>query len=191
MTARSEYQDVITDLDWAAETKEVMELRMDADGYVTGADPVDPDKVANFGNADDGMEDFEVFDQTFTVADMPTLEMNGRTMQIRDGSGLTFITDAPTVLWQRINNKGTYTAYSSVQDAYNDLADENENAAGLQFRGRIVAVLNSQGVAEWAYIESLTPVNSNDPGYGDNGSRTENGNAALVGYDGYRRVRVR
>ena len=185
MTARSEYQDVITDLDWAAETKEVMELRMDADGYVTGADPVDPDKVANFGNADDGMEDFEVFDQTFTVADMPTLEMNGRTMQIRDGSGLTFITDAPTVLWQRINNKGTYTAYSSVQDAYNDLADENENAAGLQFRGRIVAVLNSQGVAEWAYIESLTPVNSNDPGYGDNGSRTENGNAALVVYDGY------
>ena len=185
MTARSEYQDVITDLDWAAETKEVMELRMDADGYVTGADPVDPDKVANFGNADDGMENFEVFDQTFTVADMPTLEMNGRTMQIRDGSGLTFITDAPTVLWQRINNKGTYTAYSSVQDAYNDLADENENAAGLQFRGRIVAVLNSQGVAEWAYIESLTPVNSSDPGYGDNGSRTENGNAALVVYDGY------
>ena len=185
MTARSEYQDVITDLDWAAVTKEVMELRMDADGYVTGADPVDPDKVANFGNADDGMEDFEVFDQTFTVADMPTLEMNGRTMQIRDGSGLTFITDAPTVLWQLINNKGTYTAYSSVQDAYNDLADENENAAGLQFRGRIVAVLNSQGVAEWAYIESLTPVNSNDPGYGDNGSRTENGNAALVVYDGY------
>ena len=185
MTARSEYQDVITDLDWAAVTKEVMELRMDADGYVTGADPVDPDKVANFGNADDGMEDFEVFDQTFTVADMPTLEMNGRTMQIRDGSGLTFITDAPTVLWQLINNKGTYTAYSSVQDAYNDLADENENAAGLQFRGRIVAVLNSQGVAEWAYIESLTPVNSNDPGYGDNGSRTENGNAALVVYGGY------
>ena len=185
MTARSEYQDVITDLDWAAVTKEVMELRMDADGYVTGAEPVDPDKVANFGNADDGMEDFEVFDQTFTVADMPTLEMNGRTMQIRDGSGLTFITDAPTVLWQRINNKGTYTAYSSVQDAYNDLADENENAAGLQFRGRIVAVLNSQGVAEWAYIESLTPVNSSDPGYGDNGSRTENGNAALVVYDGY------
>ena len=185
MTARSEYQDVITDLDWAAETKEVMELRMDADGYVTGAEPVDPDKVANFGNADDGMENFEVFDQTFTVADMPTLEMNGRTMQIRDGSGLTFITDAPTVLWQRINNKGTYTAYSSVQDAYNDLADENENAAGLQFRGRIVAVLNSQGVAEWAYIESLTPVNSSDPGYGDNGSRTENGNAALVVYDGY------
>ena len=185
MTARSEYQDVITDLDWAAETKEVMELRMDADGYVTGAEPVDPDKVANFGNADDGMEDFEVFDQTFTVADMPTLEMNGRTMQIRDGSGLTFITDAPTVLWQRINNKGTYTAYSSVQDAYNDLADENEKAAGLQFRGRIVAVLNSQGVAEWAYIESLTPVNSSDPGYGDNGSRTENGNAALVVYGGY------
>ena len=185
MTARSEYQDVITDLDWAAVTKEVMELRMDADGYVTGAEPIDPDKVANFGNADDGMEDFEVFDQTFTVADMPTLEMNGRTMQIRDGSGLTFITDAPTVLWQRINNKGTYTAYSSVQDAYNDLADENENAAGLQFRGRIVAVLNSQGVAEWAYIESLTPVNSSDPGYGDNGSRTENGNAALVVYDGY------
>ena len=185
MTARSEYQDVITDLDWAAVTKEVMELRMDADGYVTGAEPVDPDKVANFGNADDGMEDFEVFDQTFTVADMPTLEMNGRTMQIRDGSGLTFITDAPTVLWQRINNKGTYTAYSSVQDAYNDLADENENAAGLQFRGRIVAVLNSQGVAEWAYIESLTPVNSSDPGYGDNGSRTENGNAALVVYGGY------
>ena len=181
LTARNDYADVINDLDWADDIQAVMELRFDADGYVTGAERVPADKIADFVTGQTGMEDFEVFDEDAydNTGIEATLEMNGRTMQIRDGSGLTFITDAPTVLRQTINNKSTYTAYPSVQDAYNDLADANDDMTGLQFNGRIVAVLNSQGVAEWAYIDSNTPVNSNDAGYDDADSIT-NGDVTLT-----------
>ena len=170
LTAKSKYQDVIIDLQTAAATDAVMELRFDADEYVTGAEPVSADKIATFAITT-GMEDYEVFDQEID-GNTTTLEMDGRTMQIRGGSGLTFVNNAPTVLWQQVNNKGVYTAYSNVQEAYSDLADANSTAANLQFNGRIVAVLNSQGVAEWAYIRSDTPVNGNGGDFVDDGSNT-------------------
>ena len=170
LTAKSKYQDVIIDLQTAAATDAVMELRFDADEYVTGAEPVSADKIATFAITT-GMEDYEVFDQEID-GNTTTLEMDGRTMQIRGGSGLTFVNNAPTVLWKQVNNKGVYTAYSSVQEAYSDLADANSTAANLQFNGRIVAVLNSQGVAEWAYIRSDTPVNGNGGDFVDDGSNT-------------------
>ena len=172
LTAKSKYQDVIIDLQTAAATDAVMELRFDADEYVTGAEPVSADKIATFAITT-GMEDYEVFDQEID-GNTITLEMDGRTMQIRDGSGLTFVNNAPTVLWQQVNNKGVYTAYSNVQEAYSDLADANTSNSypNLQFNGRIVAVLNSQGVAEWAYIRSDTPVNGNGESFTDDGSAT-------------------
>ena len=172
LTAKSKYQDVIIDLQTAAATDAVMELRFDADEYVTGAEPVSADKIATFAITT-GMEDYEVFDQEID-GNTTTLEMDGRTMQIRGGSGLTFVNNAPTVLWQQVNNKGVYTAYSNVQEAYSDLADANTSNSypNLQFNGRIVAVLNSQGVAEWAYIRSDTPVNGNGGDFVDDGSNT-------------------
>ena len=141
-----------------------MELRFDADEYVTGVDTIDSQKVATFNIPDDkGMDDYEVFDND-TGNGIIDLKMNGRTLQMTEDAGLTFITDAPTALKQTVNGKSVTTEYASVQDAYNDLGDADPDTAGLQFDGRIVAVLNSQGVAEWAYIISDTPINSNDQG---------------------------
>ena len=171
LQARSKYQDVISELKAGENT--VMELRFDADEYVTGVDTIPDgtkgttDKIADF-DITGGMEDYEIFDDTITGT-TTTLWMNGRTMQIgqKPGTaGLTFVENAPTALYQEINNKWVRTEYASVQDAYNDLGDANTSNAypNLQFEGRIVAVLNSQGVAEWAYIISDTPINSNDQG---------------------------
>ena len=162
LQARSKYQDVIHELD--ANEGDVMELRFDADEYVTGVDTIDSQKVATFNIPDDkGMDDYEVFDND-TGNGIIDLKMNGRTLQMTEDAGLTFITDAPTALKQTVNGKSVTTEYASVQDAYNDLGDADPDTAGLQFDGRIVAVLNSQGVAEWAYIISDTPINSNDQG---------------------------
>ena len=161
LQARSKYQDVIHELD--ANEGDVMELRFDADEYVTGVDTIDPLKVATFNIPDNkGMDDYEVFDHD-TGKSIINLNLVGRTLQMTDDAGLTFITDAPTALKQTINGKSVTTEYSNVQDAYNDLGDAS-TASGLQFQGEIIAVLNSQGVAEWAYIISDTPINSNDQG---------------------------
>ena len=194
LSARSKYQEVIQDLHDAANSNgygPIVELRMDADGYVTGSELVTD--LADF-YVPDGMENYEAFDETFLnadVNDLPTLEMRGRTMQIgttADTTGLTFITDAPTVLRQQINGKWTNTSYASIQDAYNDLADAdilgNADIPGLQFKGRIVAVLNNQGVAEWAFIVSETPVNGSDVSYDDNDVTHTNGDATLIVEDG-------
>jgi len=161
LQARSKYQDVIHELD--AGEGSVMELRFDADEYVTGVDTIDPLKVATFNIPNNkGMDDYEVFDHD-TGKSIINLNLVGRTLQMTDNAGLTFITDAPTALKQTINGKSVTTEYSNVQDAYNDLGDAS-TASGLQFQGEIIAVLNSQGVAEWAYIISDTPINSNDQG---------------------------
>ena len=161
LQARSKYQDVIHELD--AGEGSVMELRFDADEYVTGVDTIDPLKVATFNIPDNkGMDDYEVFDHD-TGKNNINLNLVGRTLQMTNDAGLTFITDAPTALKQTINGKSVTTEYSNVQDAYNDLGDAS-TASGLQFQGEIIAVLNSQGVAEWAYIISDTPINSNDQG---------------------------
>ena len=72
--------------------------------------------------------------------------------------GLTFVADAPAVVIQMQNNKKTTTEYASVSEALGAMADANTTADGQQFRGRIVAVLNDLGVAEWVVFISATPV---------------------------------
>ena len=167
LQARSKYQDVIHELDAGENT--VMELRFDADEYVTGVDTIPDgtngttDKIADF-YVTNGMENYEVFDHNTNGKPDINLNLTGRTLQMESEAGLTFISDAPTALKQTVNGKSVTTEYASVQDAYNDLGDADPDTAGLQFDGRIVAVLNSQGVAEWAYIISDTPINSNDQG---------------------------
>ena len=166
LTARSDYQDVITVL--RANDDRVVELRFDGD-YVVSAKAVDKD-VVTFEQGIDEKND-EVFDVETNVAGVPNmvdLYLSGRTLHTGNRStGLTFIADAPTVLRQMIRGEWKNVEYSSVQEAYDNLADAS-TAAGLQFQGRIVAVLNTQGVAEWVYIESLTPAEY-DPSNGGGG----------------------
>ena len=56
---------------------------------------------------------------------------------------------------------------ASVQEAYSVLADADNNTVnGLTFNGRIVAVLDANGVAQWVFFFDNTNVSSgNQPSY--------------------------
>ena len=183
LTARSRYQDAITFL--SNHERDVVELRFDADNYVVDADPVDIDVSAFTEEIVDGDELFDVDtanDKAGVINQLNPVDLylTGRTLHTGSQShGLTFITDAPTVLEQQINGKWVTREYANVQEAYNDLADANDAAENLQFCGRIVAVLNDREVADWVYIKSYTPINGSDAGYDDADSIT-NGDVTLT-----------
>ena len=186
LTARSRYQDAITFL--SNHERDVVELRFDADNYVVDADPVDIDVSAFTEKIVDGDELFDVDtanDKAGVINQLNPVDLylTGRTLHTGSQShGLTFITDAPTVLEQQINGKWVTREYANVQEAYNDLADANDAAENLQFCGRIVAVLNDREVADWVYIKSYTPINGSDAGYDDADSIT-NGDVTLTVVD--------
>ena len=162
LTARSEYQDVFTVLK-ASVKQGIVELRFDGD-YVTSAKSVPTDVNDTTDSITDGDEVYIVNSyidsQRNTTTNQINLYREGRTLHSGNVStGLTFASDAPTVLEQEVNGSWTTTEYDSFDDAYNDLADADGFSDGvLQFKGKIVAVLNSQGVAQWFYIYSETPV---------------------------------
>ena len=167
LTARSEYQDVITVLRQNA--KKVVELRFDGD-YVVNAKAVAADVTAFTQQIDAG--DDEIFDVS-TNGGFVNLFLTGRTLHTGDMStGLTVTNDALAVLTQaiRTGDGKKDVEYGSVQEAYDNLGDGSA-ADGVQFKGRIVAVLNSQGVAEWVYIDSDVPADNSaeivDTGYSD------------------------
>ena len=186
LTARSRYQDAITFL--SNHERDVVELRFDADNYVVDADPVDIDVSAFTEKIVDGDELFDVDtanDKAGVINQLNPVDLylTGRTLHTGSQShGLTFITDAPTVLEQQINGKWVTREYANVQEAYNDLADADDTAENLQFCGRIVAVLNDREVADWVYIKSYTPINGSDAGYDDADSIT-NGDVTLTVVD--------
>ena len=186
LTARSRYQDAITFL--SNHERDVVELRFDADNYVVDADPVDIDVSAFTEEIVDGDELFDVDtanDKAGVINQLNPVDLylTGRTLHTGSQShGLTFITDAPTVLEQQINGKWVTREYANVQEAYNDLADADDTAENLQFCGRIVAVLNDREVADWVYIKSYTPINGSNAGYDDADSIT-NGDVTLTVVD--------
>ena len=151
LTARSKYPNTISDL----EKDTVQELRMDGD-YVVGVRDIDPEKFIE--HYYDKWDDEEVY---FVNYNGETVELKGRTFQssgAKDQGWTIISTSMPTVLRHTVNGKPTTTNYGSMSEALSAVGDANTNTAGLQFRGKIVTVMNSQGVAEWAFIDSLTPV---------------------------------
>ncbi len=84
--------------------------------------------------------------------------------------GLHFVKDAKAVVRQYVNNDWTWQSYSSVAQAFNTLTDADNNTANnatnlKQFNGRIVAVLNSRGEAEWVFFWDYTRANTITNGY--------------------------
>ena len=153
LTARSQYPNTIDDLDVGT----VQELRFDGDYVVSVRDLSSTKFLRDYSIP--WSDDYEVYDVDYSGA--YTLELQGRTLKSSDANdrGLTITsTSMPTVLRQQVNGSWTTTNYGSMNEALSAVGDNNTNVAGLQFRGTIVAVLNGQGVAQWAFIESLVPV---------------------------------
>ncbi|MEH2940671.1 S-layer homology domain-containing protein [Lawsonibacter sp. JLR.KK007] len=68
--------------------------------------------------------------------------------------GLPVARDAKAVVYQRINGKDSWENYATVNAAYSILNDADYDSSNnldgnKQFAGEIIAVLNSNGVAEW------------------------------------------
>ena len=99
-----------------------------------------------------------------------TIELVGRTLYTERPSdvGLGLASDAKAVLVQVENGKTVSTQCSSVNEAIGRLADADTRnvpaAEGIQFQGRIVAVLKD-GVAQWVVIISDTELRTNDKDY--------------------------
>ena len=80
------------------------------------------------------------------------LYLQGRTLYVTPGQNdyaLTFIRDAKAVVIQKENDKTVKTEFASVAEAIDRLADADQGKDGLQYEGKIVAILNSDGVADW------------------------------------------
>lgn len=109
------------------------------------------------------------------------IELQRRTLYVeRDHQypdvGLALAEDAKAVLIQPENGKITETNCASVEEALGRLADRDRDADGKQFKGRIMAVLNSNGVAQWLVIFSDSNlVTGNDPNYNN-----YNGNVSIT-----------
>ena len=117
LEGRSTYQDAMTLL----ENREgyVVELRFDADDYVVDAKSVTPDVTKVEEQIVDGDE---VYDVTYGAAanngTYYDLYLTGRTLHSGDPSnGLTFVSDAPAVLYQEINGDWVRCEYSKSRPA--------------------------------------------------------------------------
>ena len=167
LTARSKYPSTISDLDVGT----VQELRFDGD-YVVSVKDIPASDIYNTTkyNASTKIDDEEVyFVSVNNVSRGDVLELEGRTLYSSSRDvGLTLVSDAKAVVIQDENNKtDVKTNYASVREAIAALGDPS-TATGKQYVGDIIAVLNSQGVAEWVVFDSATPVNSgSDDGYVD------------------------
>ena len=100
-----------------------------------------------------------------------TIYLQGRTLYVGSGRsdvGLALAKDAKALLVQSENYAGVETReYNSVEEAVSNIADFNTVASGTQFRGRIAAVLDGRGAAQWVVIISDTELTTgNKPSYG-------------------------
>ena len=96
-----------------------------------------------------------------------TIYLQGRTLYSESGDvGLALARDAKAVIVQMEDDSREVTNCGSVADAIARLADRDPNAAGVQFKGRIVAVLDTRGIAQWVVLISDTElVTGNNPDY--------------------------
>ena len=196
LQARTEYSSVFTGLN----PYHVQELRYDGE-YVTDVRNISNDDIyTNKSLPISGQDIYDVghvmnssllhanhtgCSQTLSNRINGTFTLQGRTLWTNERTtdvGLTFAAqDTPVVLVQKQGMRGgkleTKTINTSLNAVEGLLADANTTQDGTQFRGRIVAALNSQGVAQWAVIISDTPM------YIGGGSNLPNAGFDVVTYD--------
>ena len=163
LTAKSKYSNTITKL--AKNT--VQELRFDGD-YVVSIKNLDTTKTTGDFYTDytqSNADDYDVYWMTNKVDAVVTaatdlekctadeLTLSGRTLYVtgtRKDVGLALAADAKAVTIQDENaDTDVKTEFTSVSGALGHLADADEEAEGLQFSGKVIAILNSKGAAEW------------------------------------------
>ena len=167
LTAATKYPSTITELD----VNTVQELRFDGD-YVISVKDI---PAADIYNTSDYRNSVKIDDEEVYFVEVDNrargeaLRLEGRTLYTDTFDvGLTLTSDAKAVVIQDENNKkDVKTNYATVSEAVAALGDPS-TATGKQYVGRIIAVLNSQGVAEWVVFDSDTAIRTgSDTGYVD------------------------
>ena len=157
LTVKSKYDDVI---DFIKNDRDgIVELRFDADGYVVKA--VDVTDIYTYRDALDDTVDITESD-VYSVQNPSngnlTINLKGRTLYITANQrdmGLAIAKDAKAVVIQNENGKSVKTEFDSVDAAINRLADADKDTASvLDYDGRIIAVLNSNGTAAWVVFDN-------------------------------------
>ena len=107
-------------------------------------------------------DDYDVYAISRDDADtnsLPYLTLNaqGKTLYItadQTDLGLAVASDAPVFIWKD-GNTSHITKYDTLKEAVEELDDmQGEEAAGKQFRGNIIAALNSNGSAAWIIFDA-------------------------------------
>ena len=175
LTARGDYNSTIALIDRG----DVVELRFDGD-YVVDVRTIDNDNIygnrAAYSNKNDLTENLNGQD-IYSMLDLSansyvaSLQMN--TLYItanRSDRGLAIASGAKAVVIQQENGKEVITNCSSVSEAVSRLGDPNTSTTTKEYAGDIIAVLNSNGAAEWVVFVSDTPLTSGGQGYDQTGA---------------------
>ena len=187
LTARSKYASTITPLTVGT----VQELRFDGDYVVSIKDLDNADVYTNFttqinkhdvyfidgdGKDFDGntLTDVAGTGLSGTQLDTATeLTLQGRTLYVtstRSDVGLGLASGAKAVTIQKENGSTKYTNFTDVSSAISHLADANVNQAGLQYSGKVIAILNSNGTADWVVFVNNTELTTGNQGGTGSGS---------------------
>ena len=180
LTARGDYNSTIALIDRG----DVVELRFDGD-YVVDVRTIDNDNIygnrAAYSNKNDLTENLngqDIYSMLDLSANSYVASLQLNTLYItenRSDRGLAIASGAKAVVIQSENNKEVITNCSSVSEAVSRLGDPNTSTTIKEYAGDIVAVLNSNGAAEWVVFVSDTPV-----GTGSQGSTVTDGNITLT-----------
>ena len=181
LTAKSKYANTINSLTVGT----VQELRFDGDYVVSIKDLNNSDVYTNFttqinkedvyfidGDGKDfagtALTDVAGTGLSGTQLDTATeLTLQGRTLYVtsnRTDVGLGLASGAKAVTIQKENGSTKYTNFTDVSSAISHLADANVNASGLQYSGKVVAILNSNGTADWVVFVNNTELTTGNQG---------------------------
>ena len=197
LTAKSKYTEIINTI--ANHRWEPLELRFDPDGYVVRVE--EPEDVYTYVEAINEDEDIDEYDVYYidsltsngNPGDDRALELNlqGRTLYVvpsdadNTDMGLALVSDAKAVVIQDENRKANVkTNFTSVRAAISHLVDADDDVDGMQYEGKIFAVLNSNGSAAWIVFDSETPLITGEGGIITGTQNVVwNGNVGLWGND--------
>ena len=162
-------------------TDSMLQVTYDKDGYVIDVKQC-VDMVTNAATQTDSKvysntefvgktsrDDYKVYDVALDGGANEYLTAVGKTLYVEGyvskDIGLTIAADAPVVLVQQDTaGRWVINEYTTIKQALDALEDANTGVNGVQFKGHVAAVLNSNTTAQYLVIksETLVPVEDDD-----------------------------
>ena len=180
-------------------TDSMLQVTYDKDGYVIDVKQC-VDNVTNAATQTDSKvysntefvgktsrDDYKVYDVALDGGADEYLTAVGKTLYVEgyvsNDIGLTIAEGAPVVLVQQDTaGRWVINEYTTIKQALDALEDANTGVNGVQFKGHVAAVLNSNTTAQYLVIKSETLVPVEDD---DHSTPTGNLSKVDIAWDGY------